>query len=1092
MTDVPFDLIAMVTSAGGLEALTKVLKDLPPDLPAGVLVVQHLGGQGSTLAEILDRRVPLPVKWVTDGARIQPGQVLVCPPRKRLEVLPDGTCALSPAERGALDNPLNFFLESMADSYGARALAVVLTGMGKDGAAGARALRQAGGAVLVQSEDTAEQPSMPRATMDAGAASLVLPLPEIGPVIREVISGGNLPRPDTEIQAAERLFAGPGETARLLREIDWTRTPLGPVQGWPVSLRTALRLVLESPMPMIVLWGPDYVQLYNDHYRLLMGEKHPAGLGQPSRECWPEVWHLNEPIFTRVFKGEPVALEDALYPITRHGSLENAWFNLYYTPVRDEKGAVAGVLATTFETTSRVLATRRLHTLNSLAAATAGAMTLTAAFEGALTALAQNAEDVPFALGYLLESHPAKPAASLAANLAAAVGLEPGTPAAPRTINLRQGHPVWPLARVASGGEPVLLDDLAARFQGFHSGPWPETPGSAFLVPLRLAREDPPVGVLVAGIGPRLPFDAVYRGFLELVAVQIAAGLAEAQSRQKERERMERLAELDRAKNEFFSNISHEFRTPLTLLLAPLDDLLHHRTELPGPLLAEIEVAARNARRLLALVNSLLDFSQLGAGRLRAYYQPTDLAALTADIASLFRSAAERAGLRLRVDCPPLPEPVWVDREMWEKIVSNLLSNALKFTFAGEIVVELRARPQHAEFVVSDTGVGIPEKEIPHIFKRFHRVRDSQARTYEGLGIGLALAHELVRRHHGRIRVRSQEGQGSSFTVWIPIGPRLGLAPPSEPEDGGREAARKPGMAGSEPRMAAILAEDAYHWSDREQGGEAPAARDPETGRDPFEGLPLEARQSGARLLVVDDNADMRGYFVRLLSPYWQVETAAEGEEALQSARRDPPDLILADVMMPKMDGFALLRQIRQEEALKELPVILVTARAGEEAALDGLLAGADDYLAKPFSVRELVARVSGQLERARAAAARRKSEEYFRAFVVASSDVVFRMSPDWKEMRFLLGKDFLADTEDPTSGWVNRYIPAEDRPSVLGVIEEAIRGKHIFELKHRVIRRDGSVGWTHSRAIPVMDEGGEIIEWFGTAREITERLPPE
>ena len=178
-----------------------------------------------------------------------------------------------------------------------------------------------------------------------------------------------------------------------------------------------------------------------------------------------------------------------------------------------------------------------------------------------------------------------------------------------------------------------------------------------------------------------------------------------------------------------------------------------------------MEAVARNARRLLTLVDTLLDFSQAEAGRLRAHFQPTDLATLTTDIASLFRSAAERAGLRLRVDCPPLPEPVWVDREMWEKIVSEPPRQRLEFTFVGEITVELRRLPQHAELVVRDTGVGIPEAELPHLFKRFHRVRGTRARTLEGSGIGLALVHELVRRHHGRVRVRSQEGEGSTFTV---------------------------------------------------------------------------------------------------------------------------------------------------------------------------------------------------------------------------------------------------------------------------------------------------------------------------------------
>ena len=463
---------------------------------------------------------------------------------------------------------------------------MVLTGHGKDGAAGARALKQAGGAVIAQSEETAEQPSMPRAAVEVGAADLVLPLHEIAPVIVDVVSGGQLPRPHTEIEAAAALFAGPGEVPVLLREIDWTRSSLGPVRDWPASLRTALRLVLESPMAICLLWGPDQVQLYNDHYRVLMGQKHPAGLGQPNRLCWPEVWHLNEPIFARVYQGEPVALEDALFPLARHGALEDVWFSLYYAPVRDGQGGVGGVLTTVLETTSRVLAARRLRTLHTLATQAEGVTSAHQALQGALATLGEINQDVPFALGYLLDG------AAVHASLVAATGLEAGSPAAPHVVALGGGHPVWPLAKVVDQRESVILDDLPARWRGFRMGTASlrdgareaghggaatqggQSPSSALLIPLCPVADEPPVGVLILGISPRLPLDAAYRGFLELVAAQVAASLAQARARQRERERLERMAELDRAKTEFFSNVSHEFRTPLTLMLAPLEELL--------------------------------------------------------------------------------------------------------------------------------------------------------------------------------------------------------------------------------------------------------------------------------------------------------------------------------------------------------------------------------------------------------------------------------------------------------------------------------------------------------------------------------------
>src|SRR5262245_7547621 len=250
-----FTVVALVTSAGGLEALSATLRTLPSDWPTAVLVAQHLSGHGSTLVEILRRRLTLPVEWAEDDAPLRSGCVLVCPPGKRLEVLPDGTCSLSPVDQAGRDKSLDFFLESLADSFGECTLAVVLTGTGKDGAVGARAVKQAGGVVLVQSEDSAEQPAMPRAAIESGAADLVLPLHEIGAVITRIVGGGRLPRPRLEIEAAEALFAGGGELGTLMQEKDWATTPLGPVREWPLSLKTAERIALTSRHSMGVWWG---------------------------------------------------------------------------------------------------------------------------------------------------------------------------------------------------------------------------------------------------------------------------------------------------------------------------------------------------------------------------------------------------------------------------------------------------------------------------------------------------------------------------------------------------------------------------------------------------------------------------------------------------------------------------------------------------------------------------------------------------------------------------------------------------------------------------------------------------------------------
>ena len=273
------------------------------------------------------------------------------------------------------------------------------------------------------------------------------------------------------------------------------------------------------------------------------------------------------------------------------------------------------------------------------------------------------------------------------------------------------------------------------------------------------------------GIHPGRAFDDTYREFVRRIAEQIAIGLASARAHEQERRRAEALAEIDRAKTAFFSNVSHEFRTPLALMLGPLEEVLPEARERLSPERHEqLVTVRRNALRLLKLVNTLLDFSRIEAGRVQAVYEPTDLGGETSEIAGVFRSAMENAGLQFSVECPPIAEPVYVDRDMWEKVVSNLLSNAFKFTFEGSVTVTLQSRKHAVELQVRDTGIGIPAEHRERVFERFHRIEGAQSRTYEGTGIGLAFVQELVRLHGGFVRVDSTVGQGSTFTVTIPLG----------------------------------------------------------------------------------------------------------------------------------------------------------------------------------------------------------------------------------------------------------------------------------------------------------------------------------
>ena len=542
-----------------------------------------------------------------------------------------------------------------------------------------------------------------------------------------------------------------------------------------------------------------------------------------------------------------------------------------------------------------------------------------------------------------------------------------------------------------------------------------------------------------------------------------------------ERRRGEALAEVDRAKTLFFSNVSHEFRTPLTLMLGPLEEAIAHSAT-PAPVRTHLELAHRNSLRLLKLVNSLLDFSRIEAGRVDISYEATDLDVLTRDLASTFRSAMERAGLVFTVECDELGELVYVDREMWEKIVLNLLSNAFKFTLRGNITVRLRREMTDAVLEVADTGVGVPAHELPRLFDRFYRGEGTAGRTQEGTGIGLALVQELVRLHGGAVGATSEPGRGTTFRVSLPLG--TGHLPPER-----IKALRSlaPTTTGAQ-----AFVEEALRWIPSESSERSRKLR-----LLPNEPWPNRQfiKSAGARILLADDNADMRDYVRDLLSVTYRVEVVADGEQALKAARRERPDLIVSDIMMPRLDGLSLLKLLRNDESLRDVPVVLLSARAGEEAHVEGLDAGADDYLVKPFSARELLARIGARLELMRM---RRESEERFQTFVSATSDVIYQMSADWSEMRFLKGRDFIADTDDPSRSWLDKYIYPDDQLRVMATIHEAIRLKSVFKLEHRVQRVDGTVGWTYSRAAPLKDAGGKVTEWLGAASDVTERKATE
>ena len=737
------------------------------------------------------------------------------------------------------------------------------------------------------------------------------------------------------------------EMAKRFEEFDWSRTSIGPVARWPATWRNVVELILVSSFPSALGLGPELIYFYNDGFINLGGPaRHPSALGRPVREVWREIW---EPVLERRFTetlstGRPTGEADLLMPLVRSSYLEETYLTFSFAALADDDGNPSGIFCTATENTGQVIARRQLDCLRLLASQCAGAESAEGACRLAAQALGEQRRDIPFALLYLLDSTGSR------IESVASTGLSRLPADVPGVGRLDPIADPWRLAAAAAGRAPLLVDGVPELI-----GPAlisPEVmPKQAVVIPLAQAGADAPKCILVTGINPMRPMEESRR-FFELITAQVETAISNARMRENAERRARELADLDRAKTAFFSNVSHELRTPLTLVIEPLRQVLDCASLDPGD--RELLATARLAgSRLRKLVNSLLEFARIEGGRIDACYVPTELGSFTADLASMFRSVFEQAGIRFLIECEPLPQPAYVDRDMWEKIVFNLLSNALKFTLAGQVSIRVRALQDAVELEVADTGCGVSTEDLPRIFDRFAAIEAPGARTVERTGIGLSLVKERVRLHGGTIEARSERAVGTTITVRIPHGsahlPQDHVAAAAGPS--------RPAEDAAQPCL-----EEAFGWLDKD-----PDSASPEVAADP----------SRERILVVDDNAEMRWYLQRLLRGRWQVDTAPNGVAALHQIRRQIPDLIVADIMMPQMDGLELVRRLHSETSTAQIPVLFLSARAGEEASVHGLRAGADDYLVKPFSRHELLARIESRLATARQRAAERKARSH-------------------------------------------------------------------------------------------------------------------
>ena len=869
------------------------------------------------------------------------------------------------------------------------------------------------------------------------------------------------------------FISGQGGMSAAVREQAWETTVFGPIADWPQSLRSAVSICLGSSFAIAIYWGPDLALIYNDDWSPILGSKHPWALGRPAREVWPEIWDTIGPLFESVMTtGRATRSTDQLLAMHRHGFTEECYFDYTFSPIRGEGGKVGGIFNAVVETTFRVINERRTGLLRDLNEMLGQATSVDRLYEVAQAALADARRDVPFAVLYVAHEN-----SNFLRKVISSGGGLPAR-ACPETLPAATFEP-WPLARVLGESRGVHVRDLSRRLGAtIPTEAWPEPCHEALLLPLPGLTLAAPDGVMICGISPRLALDSEYWAFLERLVATIGSALIRARTVEQERRRADELARLDRAKTAFFSNASHEFRTPLTLMLAPLQELLASAADEPKLAREELELMHRNGQRLLKLVNTLLDFSRIEAGRVDAVFEPVDLAQLTTDLASNFRSAMERAGLAFAIDCPALSEPIYVDRDVWEKIVLNLISNAFKYTLQGSVAVRLVERDEkEVELQVIDTGVGIPAEAMSKLFERFYRIENQQGRTLEGTGIGLALVQELVRLHGGSVSAQSAVGRGTTFKVVLRKG--------KQHLDANRIAA--PRAIATTAIRAEVFVEEALRWLPKSASPARVAASND-----------VAVLVERMRLLIADDNADMRSYLQRLLGGQNEVRVVPDGEAAWAELEAFAPDVLLTDVMMPKLDGFGLLKRIRQSDRFRHLPVIMLSARAGEEASSDARAAGADDYVVKPFAARELAARINAAW---RMAALRQES-----LAALQQSERMFRMIADQAPvMIWLAGRDGLVSYlnarwyeytgEVPPSaegrGWLLSVHP-DDRARIEQEDNDVARTRRAFQFEYRLRSADGSYRWMLDSGIPRFTANGEFDGFIGSVVDVTQHREAE
>ncbi|KAJ3328748.1 hypothetical protein HDU76_009361 [Blyttiomyces sp. JEL0837] len=893
----------------------------------------------------------------------------------------------------------------------------------------------------------------------------------------------------------------PSKVTDSIARRNWEKTPMGRMESWPTVVLSTISVIMNVSEPMCVIWGEERSIIYNDAYAHLYSFP-PESVGDSIMSLRKQAFERGgREMVDRVLRGETLRLRAYSRMIKRSDeSWEERLFSSNMWPVRNEFGYIEGCQVLFIDITAAILAEERMvHLKRSLEKL----MALTSTdqlFRDYPNITSEASKHISYSAIYMLDD------AKSVLTRAAVYNLEDTNPALPAAIKVSASNPRMFPVNECFKNKTIMEVHNVSGFSTLPSGqPDNVFAREAILVPFHLATKNDTIryeGVLVVGVCAHRNLDDGFKEFASLLAGNLIQAFGVIDSFQMERKRVDDFARLDEQKTRFFTSISHEIRAPLSLVLGPIEDCMSSQLEdillpaLPNDseassgqaskkehFIRKMTMAHENAVRIRVLVDRLLDFHKLEAGKMKPrFVQINNLTLITKNTIEIFRSAIEGKGIICDTDrIEEIKDVCVLDIDMWEKILFNLISNAIKFTERGKISFALSRKEKTDEIVfeLDDTGPGIPDEEKPLIFTTFFRSK--RTATVQGTGIGLSFVKELVTLHNGTVVVSDGASQtGTTVTVRIP---RIGSTTTVDDKD-----VNIPTSASSSSNLLGYIENhnnNHVHDVIKVQTSISNPAKS------------MRNDTTGMNIMVIDDNSEMRSYVAEILSELWNVHAFRSAEDALDALKDIKIDLIVCDILLPKMSGIEFTHTIRSTESTQDVPVFLLTAKSSEDSRLHGLLSGADDYIIKPFSRRELVSRINTRLElqklrkelenlvsnrTAQLINEKKKYEHLARASPVALVQLSKEFVPKYFSDKYwsVLGIDI---PDDPLNKHLYRVKP-EYLPTIFGDLNILLQEKKA--VRHEVQFKNGT--FLVAEMIPDLDDvTGELVGIIGCLMNITE-----